>query len=180
MQSKKVGLDFVILVRLNCSPENFTLFTNSSTPSTTAGKRHSRHLSASDHRLLNEVKTFALLSNHPNVIRYYNAWIESTEVSDQNCDESDTESDESVELDRVHQSTLYIQMQLCPYQDLRRWIRSRKDINLDSCMNIFYQITLGLAHIHSQGVIHRDVKPENIFVDQDHIFLGDFGKDLII
>jgi translation initiation factor 2-alpha kinase 4 len=153
-----------------------TLFTNSSTPLEKSSKRHARHLSASDHRLLNEVKTFALLSNHPNVIRYYNAWIESTQDSDQNLADSDSESEESVELDRLHQSTLYIQMQLCPYQDLRLWIRSRESVNIDASMNIFYQITLGLAHIHSQGVIHRDVKPENIFVDQDHIFLGDFGK----
>jgi serine/threonine protein kinase len=35
----------------------------------------------------------------------------------------------------------------------------------------------GLKHIHSTGLVHRDVKPENIFVDPhtNKLKLGDFG-----
>jgi translation initiation factor 2-alpha kinase 4 len=139
-------------------------------------------MSESDHRLLNEVKTFALLSNHPNVIRYYNAWIEPADAErDANLEsdlDSESEDDEDFTGDHDrprHQTTLFIQMQLCPYQDLRKWISSRDSIKLDTSLNIFWQIVSGLVHIHAQGVIHRDVKPENIFVHNDHVFLGDFG-----
>lgn len=40
---------------------------------------------------------------------------------------------------------------------------------------IFVQIILALFHIHSRGVIHRDIKCENIFVEGDRIVVGDFG-----
>jgi serine/threonine-protein kinase len=43
-------------------------------------------------------------------------------------------------------------------------------------MSVIREITAGLAHAHSQRVLHRDVKPENILVFADgHAALGDFG-----
>ena len=98
-------------------------------------KKHTRQISESDHRLLNEVKTFALLSNHPNVIRYYNAWVEHVEEDDEHASDSEDELSDS---GLKHHSTLFIQMQLCPYQDLRKWIMSRDGLRLDSCLNIFW------------------------------------------
>lgn len=41
---------------------------------------------------------------------------------------------------------------------------------------MFRQILEGLAHIHSQGIIHRDLTPSNIFFDgRNDIKIGDFG-----
>ena len=46
------------------------------------------------------------------------------------------------------------------------------------------QIASGLSHIHSQHIVHRDVKPANvpsfpdsdqIFIDGKRVLLGDFG-----
>lgn len=43
-------------------------------------------------------------------------------------------------------------------------------------LRIAVELSRGLAAVHAKGVLHRDIKLANIFVDQDgHIKLGDFG-----
>ena len=43
------------------------------------------------------------------------------------------------------------------------------------------QIATGLAHVHDQSLIHADLKPDNILVDErDHVKIADFGNALII
>ncbi|CAB4055201.1 EIF2AK4 [Lepeophtheirus salmonis] len=71
---------------------------------------------------------------------------------------------------------LYIQMELCDKQTLRNAID--KDLFKDTkrVWRMFREIIEGLLHIHSQGMIHRDLKPVNVFIDStDHVKIGDFG-----
>lgn len=55
-------------------------------------------------------------------------------------------------------------------------LKDRVHPNYDG-FKILEQIGQGLKHLHSFGVIHRDVKPENIFFDDDinEYVIGDFG-----
>ncbi|CAL1547553.1 unnamed protein product [Lymnaea stagnalis] len=81
--------------------------------------------------------------------------------------------------------TLYIQMELCS-TTLQEWLYDRNSQQGDSydatlfCsdnMRIFHQLLLGVNFIHSHGLIHRDLKPRNIFLSGNdlHVKIGDFG-----
>jgi eukaryotic-like serine/threonine-protein kinase len=52
----------------------------------------------------------------------------------------------------------------------------KKSISIHEYLKILYQIASGISDIHAQGLIHRDVKPNNIKFDQSNIIkIFDFG-----
>ncbi|CAL8286275.1 unnamed protein product [Lota lota] len=71
---------------------------------------------------------------------------------------------------------LYIQMEYCEKSTLRDTIDQGLHEDNSRLWRLFREILDGLAYIHEQGMIHRDLKPVNIFLDsQDHVKIGDFG-----
>ncbi|KAJ1992057.1 eukaryotic translation initiation factor 2-alpha kinase [Coemansia spiralis] len=69
---------------------------------------------------------------------------------------------------------LYIQMEYCENKTLNDLIKEGLDEK--ECWKVFGQILEGLHHIHERGVIHRDLKPVNAFLDgAGDIKIGDFG-----
>lgn len=71
---------------------------------------------------------------------------------------------------------LYIQMEYCEKSTLRDTIDHELHRDQTRLWRLFREILDGLAYIHEQGMIHRDLKPVNIFLDsQDHVKIGDFG-----
>ncbi|KAL4238496.1 Eukaryotic translation initiation factor 2 alpha kinase 4 [Mactra antiquata] len=71
---------------------------------------------------------------------------------------------------------LYIQMEYCEKSTLRNCIDAGLYMDTDRVWRLFREIIEGLIHIHEQGMIHRDLKPVNIFLDSnDHVKIGDFG-----
>ncbi|XP_074662114.1 eIF-2-alpha kinase GCN2-like [Tubulanus polymorphus] len=71
---------------------------------------------------------------------------------------------------------LYIQMEFCEKSTLRQVIDAGLYQDQERVWRLFREIIEGLVHIHEQGMIHRDLKPVNIFLDSnDHVKIGDFG-----
>ena len=59
-------------------------------------------------------------------------------------------------------------------------IRKKGSVTETSALRWFSDIREGLEYIHSQGVIHRDIKLENVLVDAEgHAVLSDFGVSRI-
>lgn len=72
---------------------------------------------------------------------------------------------------------LYIQMDFCKGLSLVNYICNQKFVISEFDVYwIFIQLVDGLSYIHGRGVIHRDLKPGNVFVDGKGVIkIGDFG-----
>ncbi len=70
----------------------------------------------------------------------------------------------------------YIVMEFLDGEPLDKLIREKTPIHLGAKLDIMEQVCAALAYAHSQGMIHRDVKPANIIVQRDGLVkLLDFG-----
>lgn len=75
-------------------------------------------------------------------------------------------------------NTAYYVMEYCDGIDLRRYTNnfSRK-LGYDEGMNLLYQVMNGLEYIHSKGILHRDIAPDNIYVTKNNsVKILDFGS----
>jgi len=97
-----------------------------------------------------EAQVIAQLSPHPHIVR----------VLDYN----------------IQNGHPYIVMDYAPHGNLRQRHTFGERVPLDRVVSYANQIASGLQHIHNLGVIHCDVKPENMFVgSQGEVLIGDFG-----
>jgi serine/threonine protein kinase len=100
-------------------------------------------------RFRNELK-FARKISHPHVCRMYDLG----------------------EIGQMH----YITMEYVTGEDLKSFIRRAGHLTEPKALAIAEQITEGLAEAHRLGVIHRDLKPQNVMIDRDgNAKVMDFG-----
>lgn len=70
----------------------------------------------------------------------------------------------------------YIVMELIDGITLKQYMEKRGQLNWRESLHFITQIMRGLSHAHSRGIIHRDIKPQNIIVLRDgSVKVADFG-----
>ena len=100
-------------------------------------------------RFRNESKAIALLS-HPNIVR----------VLDVNFD------------DHIQ----YIVMEYIDGITLKEYIEQQKVVRWKECIHFTIQILRALQHAHDNGIVHRDIKPQNVMLlENGTIKVMDFG-----
>jgi tetratricopeptide (TPR) repeat protein/predicted Ser/Thr protein kinase len=100
-------------------------------------------------RLLREARGLARLS-HPNVVQIY-------EVGE-------------------HEGGLFLAMEFIPGRTLRAHLRANLGLDWRARLELILQAGRGLAAAHASGLVHRDIKPDNILVGDDgRVRVLDFG-----
>uniref|UniRef100_A0A0K2V880 non-specific serine/threonine protein kinase n=1 Tax=Lepeophtheirus salmonis TaxID=72036 RepID=A0A0K2V880_LEPSM len=107
----------------------------------------------------------------------------SFDIDDEDSSSEAEESQAAIINNKGPRSYLYIVMQLCHKESLKDWLTSPETCSfshasrVQQAIQIFHQICLGVEYFHKMGLIHRDLKPGNIFFSKTDgtIKIGDFG-----
>ena len=75
---------------------------------------------------------------------------------------------------------LYYVMPLVTGETLRSRLEREKQLPLDDAVRIAREVASALDYAHRQGVIHRDMKPENILLHEGQALVADFGIALAV
>ncbi|WP_057913455.1 Stk1 family PASTA domain-containing Ser/Thr kinase [Peribacillus muralis] len=75
----------------------------------------------------------------------------------------------------------YIVMEYVDGFTLKQYIQKYYPIPVDKALDIMKQITAAISHAHHNGIIHRDIKPQNILIDKEGtVKITDFGIALAL
>lgn len=74
------------------------------------------------------------------------------------------------------QEKLYMVLDYMAGGELFFWLKKEKKFSENRCRLYAAEIALGLEALHSNDIVYRDLKPENVLLDSEgHIRLTDFG-----
>jgi len=83
------------------------------------------------------------------------------------------------DFDETPDGILYLAMELLRGQSLHQVQKSEGSLPYERVLGILDQVAASLAEAHANGIVHRDMKPENVFIETreggDHVKVLDFG-----
>ncbi len=115
-------------------------------------------------RFVVEIKTTAALQ-HPNILPLFDS---GTATMDSSTD------------DRRPTTVLYYVMPFIDGETLRSRLDRETQLGIDEAVRIAREVLDALQYAHEHGIVHRDVKPENILLHGGHAMVADFGIALAV
>jgi tRNA A-37 threonylcarbamoyl transferase component Bud32 len=70
---------------------------------------------------------------------------------------------------------LFYVMPFVPGQSLRERLAREGELPVHEAVRLLVEVTDALAHSHQMGVVHRDIKPDNVMMSGRHALVTDFG-----
>jgi serine/threonine-protein kinase len=73
------------------------------------------------------------------------------------------------------EDTLYYVMPYVRGESLRERLEREAELPVDDALRILRDVVEALAEAHANGIVHRDIKPDNIMLTSGHAIVADFG-----
>jgi eukaryotic-like serine/threonine-protein kinase len=113
-----------------------------------------------EHRLMGRVVAIKVLPRHRSTPEAIASFTREIRASAQFDHENLVRA-----FDAGHDGNVYFLVtEYVPGTDLRKLVRARGKLSMQDAATIISQAARGLAHAHSRGMVHRDVKPGNLLV----------------
>lgn len=101
-------------------------------------------------KVLSEVNIQKMMFGHPNIIKLLEVF--------------------------ENKQYVYFVMEYAANGDLLRHVKRTRKIEEEEAKSVFFQVASGLRYIHHNGIIHRDIKLDNVLIDEhNHYKICDFG-----
>jgi len=78
---------------------------------------------------------------------------------------------------RLFDGRQYLVLELVPGADLEAWLHTYQRLEPKHALNVLWQLSAAVDHLHELGIVHSDIKPSNIMlnVHNQHVTLIDLG-----